>query len=342
MKDLKYVKLFIAVLLVFAAGCCMFPDAGALRGLPLIVLLPAAAFFFYRYTLRITAMGAASALLAGLLFGHGSTAAIIYAVLAGAASFLSVITLRLFFTAREEKKKSEKKKLYAFSGTLCVLLLGSYFVFCGTVPGILSSKKTAEKYMAQRYPETAFTEGQTYRSLAANAYVSEYVFTDADVYTAYVSARKDGSAGYDGYADYCKAKMLDAGMAKIRSILTNYYYENEDFALRAAGLDTEDVLSPESAFEDYKDKASYEIAFYGTFRGSEDFLALCREYAGHIPDSVPFESIRFYGLGKSGKIKYTAVLSGDPRTVAEEKFKKSEYSDYSDFSRNTFRLYGAE
>lgn len=324
LKDSKLLRLFIAGILCFAAACLTEPTLGALATLPFIIVIPATGYFIYSNILHICGFCA----LGGFLFKYA-----IVSELREAASFALVCALYgVLAVLRVKYMMSAKSKLrYIYSTIFFACLISIYFVFHGTFFANLSSKDLNEKYLTERYPEEEFTIGTTYYSFSDKCYLTEFVFSDNEVYRAKIGV-KEGKNGrivkVNGYRDYCEARLLEDGTDILLSYLSNYVHEGEDFALRRDKIEETAILTTDSTPEDFYSQMCYEIAFYNIFPESTAFEEMCRQYVSYIPEGFEYGSIRFYGIGASGEFEYSLSAKDGEAEFVSEPFDAESFERY--------------
>ncbi len=325
-KSLNVLKMFVAGILCFGAAYLSEPTLGAIATFPFIVILPAISYLIYRKALHIIGFTALASLIFKCAFVSDIPKAVIFALTCALYCAFAVVATMLLIAFRYNKNK----KSAALSGAIFALTLAVYIALNGTVFGNLNAEKANIKFVNDTYPEETFTVGSTYYSPSDFCYVTEFIFTDGEVYSAKISAKKDGSAKINGYKDYCEARLLQSGTDSLRSFLSNYGYEGTDFALRRDRIETETLLvaglNPESFYSDM----CYEIAFYYEFSDAESFADMCKTYIGYIPDVFDYHSITFYGFGKKDKFEYSLNYINGSGAFEAKPFDKKSFETYSE------------
>lgn len=325
-KNLNTLKMFTAGIFCFVAAYLSEPTLGAVAAIPFIIILPAIAYIIYRRALHVIGFTALASLIFKCAFISDIPKAVIFALTCALyCAFAVVATMLLIAFCYNKNKKSA-----ALSGVIFALTLAVYIVLNGTVFGNLNAEKTNIKYVNDTYPEETFTVGSTYYSFSDFCYVTEFIFTDGEVYIAKISAKKDGSAKINGYRDYCEARLMQPGTNSLRAYLSNYGYEGTDFAVRPDRIETDTLLvtglSPEGFFKDM----CYEIAFYYEFSDADSFSEMCKKYVDYIPDVFDYHRITFYGFGEKDEFEYslTHIKGSTDYTVLP--FDKKSFESYTE------------
>ena len=324
------VRFFFAGILCFLSAYLSELTFGAVATIPFILLLPGVAYLIYQNKLYIVVMCTLASFLFKSVFSQQSSTVFFFTALCAVFSVVSVLmseTLIDYFI----KKKWKKIRIYIAS-FLFIISLIIYFMIYGTFFANITSKSLNVDYLEKTYPEEDFLIGNTYYSFKDSHYVTEFTFTAKESYKAMVSAEKGGKAVIDGYRDYSRYEILNVGLEKIRTALSTLAYEGSDFVIRTDSLETDDKLTPESAYSNYEDKTCYEIALYYQFDTVENFEKMCKTYMEHIGsfENIKYKKITFYGFDRSDKddFSYTSIyLSGSDKPKISD-FDSSNYSRY--------------
>ena len=323
----RTLSLFAAGILCFLAVYAYSPERGAVMALPLVLILPGLAFFLYPKPAVILPLCALAALLFALVEG-GSIAYVVRHVLL-TLLFSAVSCFALSYLSRLVRGQSGRRVYAVVTAAVFAFFFVVYGVLYGTFWGNLTSEKQTIAYMTERYPQETFTIGKTYYSAKDRVYLTDFVFTDSDVYVASAGLARNGEVRADGYDAYCRTKLLSAGEDALRHVLTNYYHEGEDFALRRGELLTSDVLSPDADPARYRNKMCFDIAFYRACASTEAFEARCREYLSRLPADFPYAKLRFFGAQTDGgDFRYVLTQESAAPAAHAQPLRKAEFRAY--------------
>ncbi len=319
-------RFFIAGMLCFVAAYLTEPTLGAVATLPFMLVLPAAAYILYRNILQIGALCA----LGGFIFKHvlvsDFKAAVWFAIVCAFYGIAGAFCSKLLLKAHKNKK------LYIASAIVFICGISVFALFHGTFFSNLSSKELNIQYLEATYPEEEFTIGATYYSAKDGCYLTEFVFSDNEVYRARIGVKegkKNRIVKVNGYRDYCEARLLQYGTDILLSYLSNYAHEGEDFALRRDKIEETTLLTTDSVPEDFYGEMCYELAFYNIFPDESSFEVMCREYVSYIPESFEYQSIRFYGIGDDGEFEYSLTASPESTEFISEPFDGKSFEKYT-------------
>lgn len=331
LKNFTLLQFFIAGILCFAAVYLSEKTLGAVATIPFIIILPALAYGIYRKPLHIIGLTALAGVIFKCAFVSDIPSALIFGITCALYSAFAVLATILIIAFRHNKNKMSA----ILSCVIFVALIAVYTITNGTVFGNINAEKQNIKFAEETYPEETFTIGSTYFSASDFCYVTEFIFTDSEVYSAKISANDDGTAKVNGYHDYCEARLMRPGVEKLRAFLANYGYEGQDFAVRPDRIDTATLLTTGLNSEDFYDDMCYEIAFYYEFENEESFADKCKEYIAYLPEVFTYRSIKFYGFGDKGNnFKYSLTYQSGNANYEVVPFDKKSFKSYTEDFEN--------
>lgn len=323
-KNNSAICFFAAGLLCIAAAYLTDPTLGAVASIPFMIILPAIGYFLYRHILHIGALCALGGFIFRYFFASELKTALIFAIICAFYGIIGAIFAKILIFSRM------KKKFYIVSALFLIFFFAIFSVFHGTFFANLSSKALNEEYLRRTYPEEDFSIGTTYYSFNDKCYLTEFIFSDNELYLAKIGV-KDGynkNIVVNGYRDYCEARLLEAGTDILNSYLSNYVHEGEDFALRRDKIEETQLLTTASVPKDFYSEMCYELAFYEIFPEKSGFEEMCRRYISYIPESFEYQSIRFYGLGESGEFEYALTTTDKSPEFVSEPFDNKSFERY--------------
>ena len=317
----------IAVILCFASAYLSEITLGAAATIPFILILSAAAYFVYAKPLRIAALTALSAFIVKCVYSADTKTVLIFMAMCAVLSFISAQTARFIYeTFVLHKAKKAKAIVFAL---LFVVSFVFYIMIYGTIFGNLSSKSVNRAYIENTYTQDDLRIGSTYYSFSDKRYVTQFSFTARERYSALVSADSETEAPIDGYRDLKKNEIMNVVLADIRSALSTFAYEGEDFAIRNGSYDPSLAVDGDISFG-----MTFEIGLRYKFRDGAAFEKMCKSYIDHLKlyDNVGFGKLIFYGFDESDsdKFAYTLEYAYGSADIKSKPFDDKSFDKYFD------------
>lgn len=316
------------ILLIFLSSLSLIQSVGIWRMFPFIIIIPAAATFFYPKKIMTAAI---CSLLAFIFFITESGSAV-NALISAAAAFIfacaGIMVKRFIVTAVVSKRK---RVFCLICGViLFVISAAAYSFVFGNPFSAFSAEKTNKTYISQTYGEDSPDINYTYYSFPEKRYFTNVSFTDNSFISADISAYEGEIT--DGYSNYYEYKFLSARRQELARLLSQGF-PKEQCAIRINIKETQISLS-EINGEKYFPEMVFDIAFYEQLDNESVFAEKCRQYHDFLQENeFIFKKINYYG-GYADDFKFEAA--------ADYEFD-GEYTEIvKPFSEETFDRYYEE
>lgn len=323
----RFLLILLYAALLAASGYSVTKGAGILRTLPLVLLLPAAATFFYpKKTLAACAVFAVT-----LLFAVVESDDIPGALGLSAAALLfaavGILIKRFFVTAAVSREK--RNACAVCGGGLLLLGIVGYAVLFGNPVSALSARHADLSYLEATYGTEAPQAKKTWYDAAERRYFTDVSFRDESPMEAEISSK---APIIDGYANYYEYRMLSARREEMVRLFAEAFPKKGAPAVRVNPRETEIAASPKSEPAAFYDRMVFDIAFYDQITEADAFAKQCAQYAAALDDAgFVYGTLHFYG-GFADAFAFTlTAFPGETLTQAlVQPFAEADFDRYDD------------
>lgn len=334
-------RLVILCVMFFLSAVCFVPEAGVLRTLPFMLAAGFVAAFLKAGTGTCGALAGVFTLLTYLLRASSVWMSVLYTVLAMVLSFAGVYLQKLTVALVKTKRTDVRKKCMTLIVLCLVVCSALVYVFCGNIISYIVNNNENTSYLEKHYG-SEIEKMYTSYDLAKGEYCTYVTFDyvthgENGEYKTVVGAENEcfvyNSNGKftDKIRDFHEEKMLAFANEELGKIIANntnaFQVVKSDVAFEEG-----EILSPDSAVNEYLDRVDYVVCFYSIVEKKEMFESLCRDAVKNLnAKGFEFRNIIFCA-GTGAEMKFTASVT--PKTSKNDvaslvkTFDEKVLSDY--------------